>query len=226
MSKKALGLLFCGWFGAACGPALAAKDQSRIDGLAPSAPPAYEGRGLPGLTPVPDDEADDGEPEAEPNGLEPGYSEDLQHFPPIETIELSRDIAQRALDGLEEVRTKYDEAGLAEYETLEEFVAKTEAGKALDADIKRFGFDNVTQWNAAILSIEFAYAALAEGNDAEIQAEIAAVHKDASLPKNEREALLKGLEAMLSTAQNKKVVRELLDDANYAVKIRYLDELE
>lgn len=203
----------------------AAKDQSRIEASPHDGRAPYSAPGLPGIKFDPETAA----PQPAP-GLDgeqpPGGEHEFGPLQAVETIELDEGMARRALDALADVRTKYDDAGLAEYETLEEFVAKTKAGKQLEVDIKRHGFASVTDWSAAILSVQFAYGAVLEDLEAEVRMQIEETRNDQNLTEQDRKIMIESLTAMLSTPGNKKVVRELMKDASYAQKLKQLDEME
>ncbi len=203
----------------------ASKDQSRIDIETGAGPLPYSGPRAPSLKFDPGMKAPEPDPDAGADEL-PEYDTDLGQMPEMTTIELSEDMARRALDALNDIGDRYDERGLAEYETLEEFVAKTEAGKELDADIKRFGFPNVSEWNAALLSIEFAYGAIISDQESEIMAQIEEAKRDQELTDKEREILIGNLKAMMSTPQNKNVVRALMKDAIYYQQLKQFEVVE
>ncbi|HYM99416.1 MAG TPA: hypothetical protein VET25_06710, partial [Aestuariivirgaceae bacterium] len=74
----------------------------------------------------------------------------LGEVPPAQTVELSVDLAKKAIDAFVLVRDKYADSTIYQYETLEEFVEKTDDGKKFDSDIKSFGFVTVAEWNVAI----------------------------------------------------------------------------
>src|SRR5918995_3404799 len=110
--------------------AWAIKDQSRI---------GEEGADAETQVPPP--------PEAEPDELAPPDSPEFGAIAPVETVELTLDAAKRALDAFADVRDKYNDQGIENFESLEEFVTNTDAGKRLEADIKAHGFSDVTEWN-------------------------------------------------------------------------------
>lgn len=199
--------------------AMAAKDQSRIDSTGTITKPDISGPLLsPGLgtqNPGFDDDSVQDTPDA-----------DGDRFAPIQTIELSEEVARRALDALLDLRLKYANEGMLEYETLEAFIRETEAGKRMEADLAEYGFESAADWNSAVLSIDFAYGAIIDGDAADIQAQIEEVRTDRNLSEADRKAMIDGLNAMLSTPGNKKIVRDLLKDATYSVKLKQLDEME
>ena len=203
----------------------AAKDQSRIDAETGPGTLPYSGPREPSLRFEPGTTIPEPDPDAGSTDL-PAHDNDLGQMPEMTTIELTEDMARRALDALSDIGEKYDERGLAEYETLEEFVDKTEAGKELLSDIKRFGFPDVTEWNAALLSIEFAYGAVVDGQEKDLKAQIEEAERDPELSARDRKTLIESLKAMMSTPQNKKVVRALMKDAIYAEQLKQFEITE
>ncbi len=149
-----------------------------------------------------------------------------QVMPEVRTVELTLDMAVKALNALEDVRDKYNDQGIEAYETLEEFVAKTSAGKRLEADIKSFGFKDITEWNAAISAVGFAFDALTSDQEAHIRMEIDEVREDTSMDAADREQTIRSLEAMLPSENNKAIVRDLINDPANRYKLRLLDERE
>jgi hypothetical protein len=143
-----------------------------------------------------------------------------------ETVELTIDIAKRALDALAEVRDKYTTEGIENYATLEEFVAETEAGKRLEADIMAHGFADITDWNVAIMAVGFAYSAIIYDYEADLRQQIEDVRNDPNLDEEMRAQLVAGLTALMPSRGNRIVVQALLDDPIYRDKLRLLQEEE
>lgn len=190
------------------------KDQSRIEQSRESGPHIQDS--------VPD----------EPGGMEESAPEEAQpslqpeDVPALETVDLTDDSARRALDGYAAVHDKYNDQGLEEYETLEEFVEKTDAGKRLEAEIKAFGFADITQWNSTIMAVSFAYNALGEGQEEAIREQIADVRADKTLDESTRARMIASLNALIPSEQNKTVVRKLKDDTTYESKLKLLEDVE
>jgi hypothetical protein len=143
-----------------------------------------------------------------------------------ESVVLTIDTAKRALDAFAEVRDKYTTEGIENYMTLEEFVAETEAGKRLEADIMAHGFANITDWNVAIMAVGFAYSAIIYDYAADLRQQIEEVRNDASLDEEMRAQLVAGLTALMPSRDNRIVVQALLDDPIYRDKLRLLQEEE
>lgn len=185
------------------------KDQSRI---------GEEGADAEPQVPPP--------PKAEPGEAAPPDSPELGAVAPVETVELTLDSAKRALDAFADVRDKYNDQGIEKYESLKEFVAKTDAGKRLEADIKTHGFSDVTEWNKAVTTVSFAYSAVFDGQETDIRRQIEAIRNDGGLNEAERSQILTYLDSLLPSENNKKVLRELLDDPIYRERLKLLDEVE
>ena len=150
----------------------------------------------------------------------------LGDVPEIETVELTADMARRAVDAFTMVREKYADTAIYEYEDLEEFVDKTETGKKLDADVRSFGFNGVTEWNTAITSVGLAYSALNEDPSDNVEQQIAEIKADTNLAQDMKDRMVKSLSAMVPSDNNKKVVEELVKDSTYAEKLKLLSEEE
>ena len=189
--------------------AWAIKDQSRI---------GEEGADAETQVPPP--------PEAEPDELAPPDSPEFGAIAPVETVELTLDAAKRALDAFADVRDKYNDQGIENFESLEEFVTNTDAGKRLEADIKAHGFSDVTEWNKTVTTVSFAYSAVFDGQETDIRRQIEAIRNDRGLDEAERGQILAYLDSLLPSENNKKVLRELLDDPIYRERLKLLDEVE
>ncbi|MGI9464211.1 MAG: hypothetical protein ACR2OM_09740 [Aestuariivirgaceae bacterium] len=220
------------WLAASPNSLLAAKkDQSRI-GEEPQKPPSTNSPFNPHFVP------DKPEPETTPKQApEPDLPDDPdqvvpfdilepEDIPIIKTIELTIDIAKRAVDALAEVRDKYNEQGIDEYETLEEFVTATEAGKRLEADVRKFGFQDISDWNTSIASVGFALGALHDGEEAEILQQIANIKENPDIDAVARAKMVSSLEAMIASENNKSIVRQLMQDEYYAARLKLLEETE
>ena len=209
------------WLATSLNDARAAKDQSRINGE--SEPQSTSPRS-PFNPDFKDEDFDLRDTGPSPNDsfevLEP------DDIPVIKSIELTLDIAKRAINALAEVRDKYNDKGIDDYDTLEEFVSKTEAGKLLEADVQRFGFENITDWNTSISSVGFAYLAIVDDEEAQIRQQISEIQIDPEISADEKEQLVSSLEAMIASANNKSIVRQLMRDAYYSKKIKLLEETE
>ena len=150
----------------------------------------------------------------------------LGDIPEIETVELTADMAKRAVDAFSMVREKYADTAIYEYEDLEEFVDKTEAGKKLEADVRSFGFGNVTEWNTAITSVGLAYSALNEDPSDNVEQQIAEIKADTNLAQDMKDRMVKSLSAMVPSQNNRNVVQELVKDNTYSEKLKLLSEEE
>jgi hypothetical protein len=161
-------------------------------------------------------------------GVTPDVADELSlgEIPTIETIELTPDIAKRALDAYLSVREKYADTDLDQFEDLQDFVDKTEDGKAFDADIKAAGFANVSDWNLAISTLTLTYSSLIDDQTMELEQQIAEVESDTALAQDMKDKMVKALRALIPSANNKKSVEELLNDPVYGPKLKQLDTEE
>ena len=196
------------------------KDQDRIGAPATPAPatPLQDPNLLePGQTrPAP--------PQGELPGM--GYDDLLLDMKDARAIELTSPKARKALDAFAAIRGKYDDKGLADYPTLQEFADKTEAGKRMQAEIRKFGFANVAEWNLVIMNLGFAYTSVLEGSDAEIRNQIRDAQADPKLPPEKKRKIIKALRILIPSPNNRKIAEELMNDPVYSQKLKLLDAEE
>jgi len=154
--------------------------------------------------------------------------EDLiaQDIPNIQAVELTPEKARKALDAFEKINGKYDDKGLEEYPTLQEFADSTEAGRRMQEEIRAFGFRNVGEWNLIIMNIGFAYSSLLEGSDEAIEEQIREIESDAAIPPEKKKALIRNLRVLIPSDNNRKIVKDLMDDPVYSRKLKLLDQEE
>lgn len=145
-------------------------------------------------------------------------------IPDVTVIELTADIARRSIDALALVREKYKDANLENYESWQDFVDKTEDGKHFEADIKAAGFSTVEEWNVAVTSVSFAYSAITDNLTDDLETQIAEIEKDTSIAQDLKDRMIKGLKAMIPSANNKKIVQAMIDDPAYTEKLKLLAE--
>ena len=150
----------------------------------------------------------------------------LGEIPVIETMELTADIAKRALDSYLMVRTKYENADLESYENLQDFVDQNIEGKNFELDIKAAGFSDVNAWNLAITTVGFAYSGVVDDQSADIQLQIAELEADTELAADMKDRMITSLKAMIPSENNRKVIEDLLADPAYEEKLKQLDIVE
>ncbi len=197
------------------------KDQDRIGAPATPAP----------ATPLRDPnllEPGETQPVQPPQGELPGmgYDDLLLDMKDARAIELTAQMARRALDAFAAIRGKYDDKGLADYPTLQEFADKTEAGKQMQEEIRKFGFANVAEWNLVIMNLGFAYTSVLEGSDAEIRNQIRDAQADPRLSEDKRRKIIKALRILIPSPNNRKIAEELMNDPVYSQKLKLLDAEE
>ncbi len=154
--------------------------------------------------------------------------EDLiaQDIPNIQAVELTPEKARKALDAFEKINGKYDDKGLENYPTLQEFADRTEAGKRMQEEIRAFGFKNVGEWNLIIMNIGFAYSSLLEGSDEAIEEQIREVERDGTISPERKKSLIRNLRVLIPSENNRKIVKDLMDDPVYSEKLKLLDQEE
>lgn len=194
----------------------------------PAAPPGKES---PAPAPAP---APPGSTTTPPAGDQPAAEEDpgdvpadeelsIGEIPVIETIELTPDIAKRALDSYIAARQKYAESDLDQFENLQDFVDQTEDGKAFEADVKAAGFANVTDWNLAITTLGLTYGSIIDDQTSDLLLQIKEVEEDTEMAQDIKDRMVKALKALIPSDNNKKVVGAMMDDAVYGEKLKLLD---
>jgi hypothetical protein len=170
--------------------------------MAPEAPPAME------------DEDGDSPDEQELS---------LGEIPVIETIELTPDLARRALDSYIAAREKFVNSDLDQFENLQDFVDQTEDGKAFEADIKAAGFANVTDWNLAITTLGLTYGSIVDDQTPDLMLQIEEIQQDTEMAQDIKDRMVKALKALIPSDNNRKVVEDLLDDPVSGEKLKLLD---
>jgi hypothetical protein len=160
--------------------------------------------------------------------LSPGAQDDFSvgEIPSVEVVELTPDLAKKALDALVLVHDKYKEAPLENYENLEDFVAQDPQGKTFEADIQTFGFKTANEWNIAVTTIGFAYSNLLDDQTADLKQQIEEVKSDTEMAQDMRDRMIQALNAMIPSENNRKVVDDLMKDAGYAGKLKLLETEE
>ena len=180
-----------------------------------------------GLAPVPPLRGPVADPEtARPDPTMPPRPQGRRTAEELDTENLTVDAAKRAIDAFAEVRDKYNDAGLENYESLEEFVAETAAGKRLEAEIRSYGFSDITDWNETIMAVGIAYSAFVYDYAADLRQQIRAVRDDPTIEDELRAQLITGLNALMPSINNRVVMQELFNDQSYRDKLRLLEEEE
>jgi hypothetical protein len=183
----------------------------------PAAPPAVR---HPGPRPkVPAGHAMEDEDGDSPDDQELSLGE----IPLIETIELTPDLARRALDSYIAAREKFVNSDLDQFENLQDFVDQTEDGKAFEADIKAAGFANVTDWNLAITTLGLTYGSIVDDQTPDLLLQIEEVQQDTEMAQDIKDRMVKALKALIPSDNNRKVVEDLLNDPVYGEKLKLLD---
>ncbi|WP_374332976.1 hypothetical protein [Aestuariivirga sp.] len=199
-------------------PAATTPPATATPGTA-TTPPVAEPPASPDPNATPDDGTagqDDGDsPDNEPLSL--------GEIPTIETMELTPDIARRALDSYIMAKTKYADTDLDQYENLQDFVDQTEDGKKFETDVKAAGFANVTDWNLAVTTLGLTYASITDDQTADLDQQIKEVEDDKELAQDMKDKMVKALKALIPSENNKKVIQDLMNDPVYGAKLKQLD---
>jgi hypothetical protein len=144
----------------------------------------------------------------------------------LDIQDLTVDAAKRAIDAFAEVRDKYNDAGMENYESLEDFVAETQAGKQLESDVREFGFSDIGEWNETIMLVGIAYSAFVYDYAADLRQQIREIRDDRTIDDDMRAQLIAGLNALMPSRNNRVVMQELFNDQAYRDKLRLLEEEE
>jgi hypothetical protein len=167
------------------------------------------------------------DPNAPSDGEEPVIDDlSIGEIPIIETVELTPDLAKHAIDGFLLVREKYKDAELENYENLQDFVDQNPQGKAFEADIKTFGFANVSDWNLAITTVGFTYTNIIDDQSEDIRQQIAEIQADTELAQDMKDRMIASLNAMIPSENNRKVVEDLMKDPVYVEHLKLLESEE
>lgn len=212
-------------------PAPPAAPSPQPSAEAPPAQPQAEAPAEP--SPLPSAQPDETGPDlTEPDPDQPVTTPDdgetpddmsIGEIPIIETIELTLDMAKRALDSYALVSEKYKDADLESYENLQDFVDQNPEGKAFETDVKAAGFANVNEWNQAITAVSFAYVGVIDDQSADIQQQIKELQADTELAQDMKDRMIKSLQAMIPSENNRRIIEQLMADPAYADKLKQLD---
>jgi hypothetical protein len=145
---------------------------------------------------------------------------------PVKTVELTPELAKKAIDGFVLARDKYANSTIDQYETLEEFASKSEEGRKLEADIEALGFKSLAEWEVAVGTVSLTFGAVSEGSDFEVPQQIEEVKNDASMSEERKVQLIAWLNSLIPTPNNKAAILEVMKDAGYREKLRLLAEEE
>jgi hypothetical protein len=156
----------------------------------------------------------------------PADEPSLGEIEEVKIVDLTPDMAQRALDAYVLLKDKYKDAQLENYESLQDFVDKDQQGKAFEADVKAAGFANVDEWNVAITTVSNAYSNIVNDQSADVNQQIEEVQKDPELAQDMKDRLTNSLKALIPTENNRKVVQGLMDNPANAEKVKQLDTEE
>jgi hypothetical protein len=153
-------------------------------------------------------------------------SPDAEQFQPVKTVELTPELAKKAIDGFILARDKYANSTIDQYETLEEFASKSEEGRKLEADIKGLGFKSLSEWEIAIGTVSLTFGVVSEGSDYDLPQQIEDVKRDASMSEERKGQMIAWLTSLVPSANNKAAILEVMKDEGYREKLRLLAEEE
>jgi hypothetical protein len=153
-------------------------------------------------------------------------SPEAAQIEPVKTVELTPELARKAIDGFVLARDNYAHAMLDQYETLEEFASKSAEGKKLETDIKSLGFESLPEWEIAIATVSLTYGAVSEGSDYDVPRQIEEVKSDASISSDRKGQMIAWLNSLIPSPNNKAAILEVMQDDGYREKLKLLAEEE
>lgn len=156
----------------------------------------------------------------------PSEPYDINDIPTLIQLDLTIDVAKRAIDAFADIGSRYDDKGLYDYPSLEEFVAKTQPGKQLETDVKKYGFKDVVEWNTAIMNVSFAFGSLQLDQEADIRGQIQIVRADKTLSPAKKQHIVASLTALIPTKENIEIIRKLQNLPTYEQKLNLLNVFE
>jgi len=164
----------------------------------------------------------------DPNGsdMESGDAVSLADIPDVQTEELVPDIARKAVDGYALLQSKYQDSPLEDYTDLQDFVNKDPKGPELEKDIKALGFKDVTEWNIAVTSVSVAYNTLIDDQTADLKQQIEDVKASKDMAQDIKDRTIKSLQNSIPSANNTKIVQDMMNDKAYAEKLKLLETTE
>ena len=157
---------------------------------------------------------------------QPGEDFSVGEIPTVEVVELTPDLARKAIDAFAVVHEKYKDAPLENYENLQDFVDQDPQGKEFEADLKSFGFATANEWNVAVTTLGFAYSNQLDDQTADLRQQIEEVKSDTEMAQDMRDRMVQALSAMIPSDNNRKVVEEMMKDAAYSEKLKLLETEE
>jgi hypothetical protein len=160
------------------------------------------------------------------NETPPADELSVGEVPEVKMVDLTPDMARRAVDAYVLLKDKYKDAQLENFDTLQEFVDKDPMGKAFEADVKTAGFANVDDWNQAVTTVGAAYSNIIDDQSEDIKSQIDEVQKDPDMAQDMKDRIIASLNALIPTENNRKVVQQMIDDINYAEKLKLLETEE
>lgn len=137
----------------------------------------------------------------------------------FDQVELTEDSARRAIDAVILIEEKYDEETLQRLGELDPEDAEGQIPASIANDIRSFGFNEAGEWSTTVRSVGFAYMAIQDDNLAEMEAAIAEIEADTSMPEELRARMLAMFTSMIPSQNNIDVVTALTADPDYAAKL-------
>jgi hypothetical protein len=134
--------------------------------------------------------------------------------------ELDPQSARKAFDAFLAVQQSFADAAFEEYDSLEDFVARSPQGKDFEDVLRAHGFENIGTWLPVINAVEFTLGSLGDNQEPDIRQQIEEVKADTSLGEEERQRIVQSLEAIIPSANNRRIIEEMMKDPAYAEKLK------
>lgn len=209
------------WQGLPAGTSEAKPIEDQVMPLdIPDAPP--ETLSQPGTPPAPaSTEPDTGNPDDADSPAANDIS--IGEIPTIEIMELTPDIARRALDSYIAAKAKYADADFEQFENLEDFVDQSADGPSFASDVRAAGFASVSDWNLAVTTLGLTYSSVIDDQSADLLLQIQEIEADDQLAQDMKDKMVKALKALIPSETNKKIVEDMVADPVYGSRLKQLD---
>jgi hypothetical protein len=216
-------LLAC--IGAIFAAGISSAQTTQAPPVKPAAPTITETPAAPSIDPNPPTDSNTPDVNSDPSAAdsEGGDQMSIGEVPSVETEELTPDMARKALDAYVMVHDKYKDSPLENYEDLQAFVDKDPKGKDFESDVKTYGFKDVNDWNLAITTLSFAYTNVVDDQTGDIKQQIEEITSNTEMAQDMKDRMVKSLQAMIPSENNRKIVDELIKDTAYGEKIKLLE---
>lgn len=142
---------------------------------------------------------------------------------PAPQVELTADMARRAVDTFLEVQGKYGDNALddpSDPKAIADTMKNEGIYDKVKSDVTHHGFSGVEDWAKTFTSVGLAASFVREGQDAgSVDRQIADLEKDEAVPQAMKDATIAMLRQMRPSENNIAVAKALLEDPAYKDKV-------